>query len=456
MFSGLRSLLMQPGTFVRNVVATFATQMLVLVLGIAYTAVLGRWLGSQGKGILELAVLLPSMLGLLLSGGIGVANIYYAGSKRLDVPALTANAVTFTILVTLLGLGVVAILIVTGWIKDLIPGVPIWLLWLSMLGFPVELLNGYLRTILQGTERILAANVVNLLKVASLLSLTVLFIIVFQWGIPGALYATLAAGVVHLALAIGLLRQQGGTFKPRWDRTTMRATLSFGLRGHIGNVLQFYNYRLDVFVVNYYVGPAGVGLYNVSARMAEALWFLPNSVGFAIFPRAAASTPETMNRFTPRVFRATLAITVLGAVALALLGRFFIRIVYTAEFLGAYLPMLVLLPGVALLGGGKVLTNEIAGRGYPHYNSANAALALVLTLILDLVLIPRYGIVGAALASTVSYSAIFVTAVLFYWIVSRDDTTEAVVTAAHTSFADPSGPATKFKSQLSSRTGNQE
>jgi O-antigen/teichoic acid export membrane protein len=222
-------------------------------------------------------------------------------------------------------------------------------------------------------------------------------------------------------------------------------------------VLQFYNYRLDVFVANYYVGPAGVGLYNVSARMAEALWFLPNSVGFVIFPRAAASTSETMNRFTPRVFRATLAITVLGAIALALLGRFFIRVVYTAEFLGAYLPMLVLLPGVALLGGGKVLTNEIAGRGYPHYNSINAALALVLTLILDLVLIPRYGIVGAALASTVSYSAIFVMAVLFYWIVSRENAIETAPAVEQTGLANPSGLAARAEPKFSStRTGNQE
>ena len=81
--------------------------------------------------------------------------------------------------------------------------------------------------------------------------------------------------------------------------------------------------------------------------------------------------------------------------------------------------MLLLLPGVVLLGGAKVLTNEIAGRGYPHYNSLNSGLALVLTVIFDLVLIPRYGVVGAALASSLAYTAIFFTAIGFYLTVSR-------------------------------------
>jgi len=79
----------------------------------------------------------------------------------------------------------------------------------------------------------------------------------------------------------------------------------------------------------------------------------------------------------------------------------------------------VLLPGVVLLGGAKVLTNEIAGRGYPHYNSVNSGLALILTVILDLVLIPRYGALGAALASSLAYTAIFFTAIGFYLNVSR-------------------------------------
>jgi O-antigen/teichoic acid export membrane protein len=174
-----------------------------------------------------------------------------------------------------------------------------------------------------------------------------------------------------------------------------------------------------MFIVNYFLGPGDVGIYSISVGLAELLWHFPNAVSFIIFPKAASTKPEVMNIFTPRVFRITLGFTALGAVGLVLLGKPVISFIYSSTFLPAYVPMVALLPGVVLLGGAKVLTNEIAGRGYPHYNSINAGLALILTVILDLILIPRYGVLGAALASSISYAVIFFLAIGFYLAVSR-------------------------------------
>lgn len=184
-------------------------------------------------------------------------------------------------------------------------------------------------------------------------------------------------------------------------------------------MLQFFNYRLDAFIVNVFLGAAAVGIYGAAVSLAEMLWYLPNAVSFVIFPKAAAATAEEMNRFTPRVFRLTLALTAAGAVALALLGGLLIRLIYGPAFAAAYLPLLVLLPGVVLLGGGKVLSNEMAGRGLVHYNSIISGLALILTVALDLLLIPRLGLSGAALASTAAYTVTFFIALLFYRSVSR-------------------------------------
>jgi O-antigen/teichoic acid export membrane protein len=242
---------------------------------------------------------------------------------------------------------------------------------------------------------------------------------VLKLGLFGALLAPLASGALSLVVFGILLRRKGGVLRPRWNYSVARSTLSFGLRAHIGNVLQFFNYRLDMFILNCFLGPANVGIYVVSVKLAELLWYLPNAVSFVIFPKAAASSPEEMNVFTPRVFRTTLGLTALGAVGLAFVGRPVINFVFSSAFIGAYVPMLTLLPGVILLGGAKVLTNEIAGRGYPHYNSINAGLALVLTVVFDLLLIPRHGVIGAALASSIAYTGIFITAIGFYLAVSR-------------------------------------
>lgn len=407
------------GAFVRQVSVTFLAQGATLLLSLGTTAILARWLGPEGKGIVSLALLVPGMLALFLNGGVGISNVYFAGSRRYDVPTLTANSSTFALLATGLGAILVGGLAATSWSDRLLPGVALGLLLIAMLEFPIRLLMGYLNAILQGLQQIALVNLITLSDAGLTLILTIAFVIGLGMSRLGAILASLGAVTIAVAILYLLIRRTGGRIRPRWDLPVMRTTLSFGLRGYIGNVLQFFNYRLDMFLVNYFLGPAGVGIYGASVRLAEMLWYLPNAVSFVIFPKAAATRPEAMNRFTPRVFGFTLGLTILGGVVLAALGRFLILLIYSSAFLDAYIPMLALLPGVILLGGAKVLTNEIAGRGFPHYNSINAALSLILTVILDLVLIPRYQILGASLASSVAYTTTFVTAIGCYFWVSR-------------------------------------
>ena len=409
----------QRSPFARNVTSTFTVQILALLLSTLNAAVIARLLGTSGKGILALTVLAPNVLALFLSGGISVANVYYTGQRRFDVATLSANSVAFALMATALGAVVGAALYATGLLGKLLPGVPPGLLVLSMLGLPFSLLNSYFTGILQGMQLIRLINLVSLSQRASTVALSLIMVVGLQWGLTGAVLAVLVASVVSLALLSRMLARRGASFRPRWNQLVLKTTLKFGLRGYVGNVLQFFNYRLDVFLVNFFLGPSSVGIYTVAVAMAEMLWYLPNAVGFVIFPKSANTQAEVMNRFTPRVFRITLALTAAGAVVLALIGKPFIELVYSPAFASAYGPMLVLLPGVVLLGSGKILTNEIAGRGYPQYNSIASGVSLVLTIGLDLLLIPRLGVLGAAVASTVAYVVIFMLAVHFYRAVSR-------------------------------------
>jgi len=412
-FNRTRSLL-QRSPFTRNVTSTFTVQILSLLLSTLNAAVIARLLGPSGKGILALTVLAPNVLALFLSAGISVANVYYTGQRRFDVATLSANSVAFALVATGLGAVVGVVLYASGLLSKLLPGVPPGLLALSMLGLPFSLLNSYFTGILQGMQLIRQINLVSLLQRASMVAFSLIMVAGLQWGLTGAVLAALVASVIALALLSSMLVRRGASFWPRWNSLVMKTTLKFGLRSYVGNVLQFFNYRLDVFLVNFFLGSASVGIYTVAVAMAEMLWYLPNAVGFVIFPKAANTSAEAMNRFTPRVFRITLMLTAAGAVVLALIGKPFIEIVYSPAFASAYGPMLALLPGVVLLGGGKVLTNEIAGRGYPQYNSIASGVSLVLTIGLDLLLIPTLGVLGAAIASSVAYVAIFILALLFY------------------------------------------
>ncbi|MCS7039076.1 MAG: oligosaccharide flippase family protein, partial [Caldilineales bacterium] len=353
------------GRFVHHVLTTFGTQWLVLGLALVNAAVVARELGPAGKGTVTLATLVTTSLVLFLGGGLNLANAYYAGSGRVEIPRLTANAVAVALLVNGLAAVLVTGFFLTGWWQRLLPGMPAEILLLALAWFPALLLREYVLGILQGRRRIPTVNLINLTQTLLTLVGTVGFVVGLGWGLVGAMLAVVLAGWMALGLSLGLAQREGARWRPLWNRALLRMTLSYGLRGWLANILQFFNYRLDTFLLNGFVGAAAVGLYSVAVALAEMLWYLPNAVGFVLFPRAAATAAAAMNRFTPRVLAATMALTALAAVALAVIGRPLIVLVFSARFAAAYAALLALLPGAVLMGGAKVLANDIAGRGFP-------------------------------------------------------------------------------------------
>lgn len=405
--------------FVRQVGTTVVSQGTALLLSLAIAAITARWLGPAGKGQLALALLVPGLLQMFLGFGINTANVYFAASRRLPVPELTANATAFAWIGTLLGGAIVLVMMVGGLFPVLVPGVPVGLVLLGLLALPLGLFNSNFGCVLQGLRRITTLNVLSILPGAVTVVLLLLLVVWMGRGVEGAILATLAAGGCLLAGTVVCLGREGGVFRPRWNRPVVGLTLGYGLKGYVGSLLQFFNYRLDVLIVNAFVGPLGVGLYGAAVTLAELLWLLSNSVGFVMFPTSAGSDRETMNRFTPRVFWIVLALSSAGAAGLALFGRAIIRILLSDAFSESYAPLLILLPGVVLMGTAKVLTHDMAGRGYLNFCTIIAGASLVVTVTLDLLLIPAMGITGAAMATTAAYALTFVLAAVFYRVVSR-------------------------------------
>lgn len=405
--------------FARQVGTTFLSKGLILAFSLVTGAITARWLGPEGKGQLTMALLVPGLLTLFLGLGINAANVYFAASERLSIRALSANAASFSILGTFVGFLLIWVLWSSGALELLVPGVPILLVVLGMIALPVGLAISNYSSLLLGLRRITLLNITSLLQSFMYALLLCLFVIWLRKGTVGALVASLGGSLTILMWTVIWARRSGGVVRPRWDKAVARSTVGYGLRAYVGNVLQFFNYRLDILLVNAFLGPSEVGIYGVSVMIAELLWQLPNSVGYVLFPKAAATNSDELNRFTPRVFGLVLGLTALGAGVIALVGKPLIKAVFSASFIGAYVPLLVLLPGVVLIGAGKVLTNDLAGRGYPHYNSIVAGAGLLVTIALDLLLIPRLGITGAALASTAAYSISFLLSALFYRIVVR-------------------------------------
>jgi O-antigen/teichoic acid export membrane protein len=211
--------------------------------------------------------------------------------------------------------------------------------------------------------------------------------------------------MLGLAFGLALLRD---VFGSSWRRISgdgnLRAGFLAGLRGQIGNVAAFFNYRLDVFIVNYFLNPAQVGLYAIGVVTSEALWQIPAAAATALFPRTARTIREGASEFTCLILRQVFFISCVSGAVLALISPIAVPLVFGARFKPSVAVIWWILPGTIAMSLAKVASSDLAARYKTGYSSSFGVVAFMVTVVLDFLLIPRMGIRGAALASSVAYT----------------------------------------------------
>ena len=162
-------------------------------------------------------------------------------------------------------------------------------------------------------------------------------------------------------------------------------------------------FRSDIYLVEYYLGTEVLGVYVIAVVIAEMMQRGPNIAGAVLLPKVLRGVDDD-HVMSLAVSRGVLGFSLLAALGVILVGSPLIRGVYGTPFAGAHVPLLWMLPGLVASGFGSVLNTKLAGRGYPPVTMWAPGAALATNVGLNLVLIPRFGLVGAALSTSIAYS----------------------------------------------------
>ena len=390
-------------SFVSNLATVLSGQAASALLALATEVCYARLLGPAGRGQLSLGMMVIAA-GVLL-GGLGgdVPTVIWTADSKMR-PSEWFPAVLFW---GLSGSLVVCALWTLGfwtWHPIFLQGVSTAVAAIVLVAIPVQILFGYLMAIFTGRENFAMGAGLTLVNQIAKLAGVVLLIWILGQSAEAALSGYLFGLLVVVALAAALLR---GSLGPRWDikatRRNFGRALSLGVRGQFGNLATFLNYRLDVFVVNYFLGPAQVGLYAIGVLVSESLWQIPHAAATALFPRTVRTVDEGATEFTCLIVRHVLLVACVSGVALALVAPFLIPIIFGARYSASIAVVWWILPGTIALAVGKVVSADLAARCRPGFSSIFACVSLIVTAFLDFILIPRMGINGAALASSAAY-----------------------------------------------------
>jgi O-antigen/teichoic acid export membrane protein len=227
-------------------------------------------------------------------------------------------------------------------------------------------------------------------------------------SISNVIFVNILAELLTLLLISYFLRCHTTLFDNplRAHPTYLKDNLRYGFKVYISSVFTFFNYKQDRFLLNAYLSPASVGVYNVGANLGEKLWLLSQSVSTVLFPKIASLEDDEHQRrwMTPFIARHVFTGTAIAAFLLFWLTPFLIQLLYGEEFSDASGVLRIILPGVVFLTISRIVSNDIAGRGHPGVNTILSGISVLINLIANILLIPPLGILGAAWASTISYT----------------------------------------------------
>jgi O-antigen/teichoic acid export membrane protein len=216
-----------------------------------------------------------------------------------------------------------------------------------------------------------------------------------------AAIAYVPVGIVPLGWMLHRLRK---VFQPTIAsfRESARLLFSYGIRSYGIDLCGTMAVYVDQALVVRLLAPGMMGTYVVALSLSRMLNAFHASVVMVLFPQAVSRSPREIIEMTSRATRMSTVLTTLIGAGVALVGPQVLALLYGAEYRTATTVLRILVVEVICSGATLVLAQAFMALGRPGIITALQITGLALTIPLMLVLVPRFGIVGAGVALLLS------------------------------------------------------
>jgi O-antigen/teichoic acid export membrane protein len=372
-----------------------------------------RMLGAFGQGELALYTNFILLSSLLLGAGLPAGIVHFIAARKIEQKQVLSILLTvlfagFTLLLLALG-----ILQQTALLSTFIPTLfhhnSVWF-WLMLLHLLLVLLNIFLSSILQAEGLFSKASYILISGSITLLLLYALrYFAITGIHIPPLNWILLALISSQLIQLFFFLRQVYTT-NPDYLHLeqiqigAIRPLIQFAFLAFMTNLIQFLSYKMDIWFVNYFHGKQLTGIYALGVSLAQMLWLLPSAIQSVLY--AFISTHTDRQLMIQRTIKTTKQIglyAISAGIAGYLLSLYLVPVLFGEEFRESVQCIGLLFIGVVPFCLSMAVSGYFAGTGRVRINLYSAILGFIVCLAADLLLIPSYGILGAAIASSISY-----------------------------------------------------
>jgi O-antigen/teichoic acid export membrane protein len=395
----------------RNVLETYGTRILVILVTFATAVVIARELGPTGRGLYAVAATLGAIGAQFGNLGLHASNIYYVAKDRALLPALIGN----TLAVVLVACGVAALCGIGFAFWPNAAPVHGTLLLLALASVPAGLAYLLTQGLLLGVNEVRAYN--NIECGGKLIALALICVLALVNGGTVALFfsATLLSVVVTFLWSLLRLRRVS-TEPPKLSLTIFRQSLGIGVKAYTIAFFGFLLLRIDLLMVKYMLGATEAGYYSISQVLAENTMMFPVVIGLLLFPKLSAlKEKEEKLRLANKAVLVTAALMLPAVLVATFAAAPLISVAFGRNFLPAVSPFAWLMPGTYFLGIETVMVQLLNSDGFPPIIVVAWIADTVINIAMNFWAIPHYGITGASIVSSVCYFLMFLVVSAVVW-----------------------------------------
>ncbi len=380
-----------------NILSNTGNQGIKLIFGAFVSVVVARSLGPANQGHITYLILIFALIGSYGHLGITNASIYFQKrSQHRENHILNVNTTALLLLYIL----ICAIVITLRVGIDALRQYEGYLIASGLMLVCCHLLAGLFNSFYTGNERIIESNRIDR---RIFIGKTILIAVLWLTGHldRNSFFALTVIGMILYTLI--LYRRLGMRWSPALDWVLLKKELSYGFVVYLSAILLFLHYRADQFMIRNMLGINELGIYTISVTLAELMFLVPASIVTALTGKLFNTGDDRQNQ---KMTAQTVKYTLYLCTALCLIGIFasrLIPLVYGSSFATAAVPTMILLAGVVFASTAKVSFTYYLVKGNPYFHLVIAFVTFALNILLNLFLIPRLGIKGAAWASSISY-----------------------------------------------------
>lgn len=281
------------------------------------------------------------------------------------------------------------------------------LLKVTALCFPFIAINKAVLGALNGFRSMKAFALIDVTLNATVLLVSLFLVLFLDMNVLGAVLGFVIPTIILGLIAIFFIRSNL-IFPTRTllQNDILRNVLHFGFYVVLGNSIGYIYTHIDSLMIGYYLNEKDVGFYAVAAVFVQGITLIPSAIQRVTSPLITKNHAKkeygSIVKLLKNVTLKVLLLSLLFSLFMIVFGKTLIVTIFEDVFLPAYLPLIILLIGYTIYSTFMSIGTFYASIGHVKLSYKVALFSAILNIVLNVAFIPKYGIIGAAMATSTS------------------------------------------------------